>query len=148
MTKNYQSGKGNYKLLLDISENETPDFTEVRPTNLGFDSGEELDTWHDLLSEIANNVKTAIDPTWSITLKFDKDDPVCKFIIDKELKTGLDATAKAQLVNMLKGANGKQIDFTATFSNVNYELETPSVIEVNFDLKVFDNETFEEDDYE
>ena len=147
MAKDYQSGQANYKLFFDISETATPDYEEVRPMTVGFDVGEELDTWHDLLSNIANNVKTAINPTWSVSLKFDKNDPVCKFIISKELETGAGATAGTRIVNLLKGTTGKQIDFTATLSNISYDLETPTVVEVAFDLVVYDNDDFAETDY-
>jgi len=147
MAKSYESGYGNYKLFVDISATATPDYEEVTPMTVGFDSGEELDTWHDLLSNIANNVKTAIDPTWSVTLKFDKDDAVCKFIIAKELQTGSGAVAGCRVVNLLKGTTGKQIDFDAVFSNITYDLETPTVVEVSFDLKVSDGSDFNETDY-
>ena len=38
-------------------------------------------------------------------------------------------------------------DFTATLSSIAYEATAEEVLQVDFDLKVYDNSTFEETDY-
>lgn len=143
----YDSSAKKFKLLFDISDSETPQYEELTPLNLDYDQGETLDTWNDLCSQIANNVKTAIDPTWATGFKFAKSDPVAQFIIAKEYSVGVEATAKVRLVNLLKGINGKQIDFIATLSNISYSAITDEVLQIDFDIKVYDNSTFEESDY-
>jgi hypothetical protein len=142
-----ESSATKFKLFFDISATETPDYEELCPLNLDYDQGETLDTWNDLCSSIANNVKTAIDPTWSTGFKFDKADPVAQFIIAKEYAVGAAATAKVRIVNLLKGTNGKQVDFTATLSGISYSAVTEEVLQLDFDLKVYKNTTFVESNY-
>lgn len=142
-----ESSATKFKLLFDISATETPDYEELCPLNIDYEQGETLDTWNDLCSSIANNVKTAIDPTWSTGFKFDKADPVAQFLIAKEYSVGAAATAKVRLVNLLKGTNGKQLDFTATLSGISYSAVTEEVLQLDFDIKVYDNSTFVETDY-
>lgn len=128
-------------------ETATSTYSQVCPLSIGYDQGENLDTWNDLCSSISNNVKTSIDPTWSVSFKFNKDDTAAKFIIGKEYAVGDDATAKMRLVNLLKGTTGKQIDFTATLSNITYEITPDEVLQIDFDMKVYQGSTFEEKDY-
>lgn len=143
----YDSSAKKFKLLFDISETGESQFEELVPLNLDYDQGETLDTWNDLCSQIANNVKTAIDPTWSTGFKFKKSDPVAQFIISKEYSVGAEATAKCRIVNLLKGTNGKQIEFIATLSGIAYSAVTEEVLQIDFDIKVYDNSTFKETDY-
>jgi len=114
---------------------------------LSYDQGETLDTWQDLYNFLSNNVKTGLDPTWSVSVKLDKSSPVCQFILAKEYAVGAEATAKTRIINLLKGTKGKQIDFTATLSSITYEATAEEVLQVDFDLKVYDNSSFEETDY-
>ena len=65
----------------------------------------------------------------------------------KEYAVGAEATAKTRIINLLKGTKGKQIDFTATLSSITYEATAEEVLQVDFDLKVYDNSSFEETDY-
>lgn len=143
----YESSVGQFKLLFDISENETSQYEEVINLTLGYDQGETLDTWQDLYHFLSNNVKTGLDPTWSTSVKLDKTSAVCQFLLSKEYAVGAEATAKTRIVNLLKGTNGKQIDFTATLSNIAYEANSEEVLEVSFDLKVYNASTFAETDY-
>ena len=136
-----------FLLYFDISATETPDFEQLCPLNLDYDQGETLDTWNDLCSSLANNVKTAIDPTWSTSFKFNSSDPVAQFIIDKEYAVGAEATVSVRIVNLLKGASGKQLDFTATLSGISYSAVTEEVLQLDFDMKVYSNSTFAEPDY-
>lgn len=133
--------------MFDISENDTPQFEEVINLTLGYDQGETLDTWQDLYNFLSNNVKTGLDPTWSTSVKLDKTSAVCQFILGKEYAVGANATAKTRIVNLLKGTSGKQIDFTATLSNIAYEANAEEVLEISFDLKVYNASTFAESDY-
>lgn len=143
----YESNVKNFKLQFDISESETAQYEDVIALNIGFDQGEKLDTWQDLYSFLSNNVKTGLDPTWSTSVKLNKSSAVCQYILSKEYAIGAEATTKAKLINLLKGTNGKQIDFTATLSNISYEATAEEVLQIDFDLKVYDNSTFEETDY-
>jgi hypothetical protein len=143
----YESSSQQFKLLFNISATETPDYQELCPLNLDYDQGETLDSWNDLCSNLMNNVKVSLDPTWSTAFKFDKTDPVAQFIISKEFATGAGATADVRIVNLLKGTNGKQIDFTATLSNITYSALTEEVLNLSFDIKVYKNSTFVETDY-
>lgn len=143
----YDSSAKKFKLLFDISENETSQYEELKPLNLDYDQGETLDTWYDLCSQLANNVKTALDPTWASGFKFAKSDPVAQKIISMEHAVGAEATIKTRIVNLLKGENGKQIDFTATLSNISYSAVTEEVLQIDFDIKIYDNSTFAETDY-
>ena len=143
----YESSVGKFKVLFDISETEEEQFEELINLNLGYDQGETLDTWQDLYNFLANNVKTGLDPTWSTSVKMNKSSAVCQFILSKEFAVGAAATAKTRIVNLLKGATGKQIDFTATLSNISYEANGEEVLQIDFDLKVYDNSTFAESDY-
>lgn len=143
----YESSVEKFKLLFDISETEEPQFEEVINLSLGYDQGETLDTWQDLYNFLSNNVKTGLDPTWSTSVKLDKTSAVCQFILSKEYSVGAEATAKAKIVNLLKGTNGKQIDFIATLSNISYEANAEEVLEISFDLKVYNASTFKESDY-
>lgn len=131
----------------DISENDAPDFQDLISLTMSYDQGETLDTWQDLYNYLSNNVKTGLDPTWSVSVKLDKSSPVCQFILSKEFAVGAEATAKTRIVNLLKGTTGKQIDFTATLSSITYEASAEEVLQVDFDLKVYDNSTFKESDY-
>lgn len=64
-----------------------------------------------------------------------------------EHAVGAGATIKTRIINLLKGTSGKQIDFTATLSNINYSAVTEEVLQINFDIKIYDNSTFVESDY-
>lgn len=141
-----EDSAGNILLYVDISATDTPNYEQMCPMNMGFDDGENLETWNDLCSKFANNVVTSLDPTWSPTFKFDKNDPVAQFIIDKKFKTGLNRTAKVRIVNLLEGENGKQVDFRATFSGINYTNDN-TVWEISFDFKIYKNTTFVISDY-
>lgn len=143
----YESSVNKFKLLFDISENDSEQFEEVINLVLGYDQGETLDTWQDLYHFLSNNVKTGLDPTWNTSVKLDKTSAVCQFILSKEYAVGAEATAKARIVNLLKGDKGKQIDFTATLSNIAYEANSEEVLEISFDLKVYNASTFAESDY-
>lgn len=143
----YESSVKQFKVQFDLSENETPDWEDLIALTMSYDQGETLDTWQDLYNFLSNNVKTGLDPTWSVSVKLDKSSPVCQFILDKEFAVGAEATAKCKIINLLKGTSGKQIEFTATLSSIAYEATAEEVLQVDFDLKVYDNSTFEETDY-
>ena len=143
----YESSVKQFKVQFDLSENETPDWEDLIALTLSYDQGETLDTWQDLYNFLSNNVKTGLDPTWSVSVKLDKSSPVCQFILAKEFAVGAEATAKCKIINLLKGTSGKQIDFTATLSSITYEATAEEVLQVDFDLKVYDNSSFEETDY-
>ena len=143
----YESSVKQFKVQFDLSENETPDWEDLIASTMSYDQGETLDTWQDLYNFLSNNVKTGLDPTWSVSVKLDKSSPVCQFILDKEFAVGAEATAKCKIINLLKGTSGKQIEFTATLSSIAYEATAEEVLQVDFDLKVYDNSTFEETDY-
>ena len=143
----YESSVKQFKVQFDLSEDDTPDWEDLIALTMSYDQGETLDTWQDLYNFLSNNVKTGLDPTWSVSVKLDKSSPVCQFILDKEFAVGAEATAKCKIINLLKGTSGKQIDFTATLSSITYEATSEEVLQVDFDLKVYDNSTFEETDY-
>ena len=143
----YESSVKKFKVQFDLSENETPDWEDLIALTLSYDQGETLDTWQDLYNFLSNNVKTGLDPTWSVSVKLDKSSPVCQFILAKEYAVGAEATAKTRIINLLKGTKGKQIDFTATLSSITWEASGEEVLQVDFDLKVYDNSSFKETDY-
>lgn len=143
----YESSVKRFKVQFDLSENETPDWEDLIALTLSYDQGETLDTWQDLYNFLSNNVKTGLDPTWSVSVKLDKSSPVCQFILAKEYAVGAEATAKTRIINLLKGTKGKQIDFTATLSSITWEASGEEVLQVDFDLKVYDNSSFKETDY-
>lgn len=143
----YESSVKQFKVQFDLSENETPDWEDLIALTMSYDQGETLDTWQDLYNFLSNNVKTGLDPTWSVSVKLDKSSPVCQFILAKEFAVGAEATAKCKIINLLKGTSGKQIEFTATLSSITYEATAEEVLQVDFDLKVYDNSTFKETDY-
>ena len=143
----YESSVKQFIVQFDISEEEPADYQDLIALTLSYDQGETLDTWQDLYNFLSNNVKTGLDPTWSVSVKLDKSSPVCQFILAKEYAVGAEATAKCKIINLLKGTSGKQIDFTATLSSIAYEATAEEVLQVDFDLKVYDNSTFEETDY-
>ena len=134
----------NFEVLIDISSTSTHDYEKLCVLNVDYDQGETLDTWNDLCSSISNSVKTVLDPTWSMSFKFDKTSPVAQFIIGKEYAVGAEATAPIRIVNKLKN---KQIDFTGTLSGITYSATTDEVLQIDFDLKVYDNGTFAETTY-
>lgn len=143
----YESSVKQFKVQFDLSENDTPDWEDLIALTMSYDQGETLDTWQDLYNFLSNNVKTGLDPTWSVSVKLDKSSPVCQFILAKEYAVGAEATAKTRIINLLKGTKGKQIDFTATLSSITYEVTAEEVLQVDFDLKVYDNSSFKETDY-
>ena len=143
----YESSVKKFIVQFDLSETETPDWEDLITLTVGYDQGETLDTWQDLYNFLSNNVKTGLDPTWSVSVKLNKSDPVCQFILSKEFAVGAEATAKTKIINLLKGTNGMQIDFTATLSSITYEANAEEVLQIDFDLKVYDNSTFEETEY-
>ena len=101
----YDSSAKKFILSFDLAGAEGPaDYKELCPLNIDYDQGETLDTWNDLCSQIANNIKTAIDPTWSVSFKFAKTDPVAQKIISMEYAVGEEATIKTRLVNLLKNS--------------------------------------------
>ena len=135
---------GNFEVLIDISSTEVADYEKLCVLNVDYDQGETLDTWTDLCNSISNSVKTVIDPTWSMSFKFDKNSAVAQFIIGKEYSVGADATAKVRIINKLKN---KQVDFTATLSGITYSATSEEVLQIDFDLKVANNSTFVESAY-
>ena len=139
-----ETNVNNFEVLIDISSTATPDYEKLCVLNVDYDQGETLDTWNDLCSAISNSVKTVLDPTWSMSFKFDKTSAVAQFIIGKEFAVGAEATAKIRIVNKLKS---KQIDFTGTLSGITYSVTTDEVLQIDFDLKVYDNGTFAETTY-
>ena len=143
----YESSVKQFKVQFDISEEESADYQDLIALTLSYDQGETLDTWQDLYNFLSNNVKTGLDPTWSVSVKLDKSSPVCQFILAKEYAVGAEATAKTRIINLLTGTKGKQIDFTATLSSITYEATAEEVLQVDFDLKVYDNSSFKETDY-
>ncbi len=143
----YDSSVKQFKVQFDISDSDQAQFEDVITLSVGYDQGETLDTWQDLYNFLSNNVKTGLDPTWSLSVKLDKSSAVCQFILGKEFAVGAEATAKTKLINLLKGTKGKEINFTATLSNISYEATAEEVLQVDFDLKVYDNSTFTEKDY-
>ena len=143
----YESSVKQFKVQFDISEEGEPDYQDLIALTLSYDQGETLDTWQDLYNFLSNNVKTGLDPTWSVSVKLDKSSPVCQFILAKEFAVGAEATAKCKIINLLKGTSGKQIEFTATLSSITYEATAEEVLQVDFDLKVYDNSSFKETDY-
>ena len=143
----YESSVKRFKVQFDLSEDDTPDWQDLIALTLSYDQGETLDTWQDLYNFLSNNVKTGLDPTWSVSVKLDKSSPVCQFILAKEYAVGAEATAKTRIINLLKGTKGKQIDFTATLSSITWEASGEEVLQVDFDLKVYDNSSFKETDY-
>jgi len=136
-----------FLLYFDISATATPDYEQLRPLNIDYDQNETLDSWNDLCSSLMNNVKTSLNPTWSTSFKFKTTDPVAQFILGKEFSVGEEATCAVKLVNLLKGTTGKQIDFTATLSGISYRAVTEEVLQIDFDIKVYDNSTFVETTY-
>lgn len=143
----YESSVKQFIVQFDISEEEPTDYQDLIALTLSYDQGETLDTWQDLYNFLSNNVKTGLDPTWSVSVKLDKSSPVCQFILAKEYAVGAEATAKTRIINLLKGTSGKQIDFISTLSSIAYEATAEEVLQVDFDLKVYDNSSFEETDY-
>lgn len=139
-----ETNVNNFEVLIDISSTGTSDYEKLCVLNVDYDQGETLDTWNDLCSAISNSVKTVLDPTWSMSFKFDKTSPVAQFIIGKEYAVGAEATAPIRIVNKLKN---KQIEFTATLSGITYSATTDEVLQIDFDLKVYDNGTFAETTY-
>lgn len=139
-----ETNVNNFEVLIDISSTATTDYEKLCVLNVDYDQGETLDTWNDLCSAISNSVKTVLDPTWSMSFKFDKTSPVAQFIIGKEYAVGAEATAPIRIVNKLKN---KQIDFTGTLSGITYSATTDEVLQIDFDLKVYDNGTFAETTY-
>lgn len=139
-----ETNVNNFEVLIDISSTSTPDYEKLCVLNVDYDQGETLDTWNDLCSAISNSVKTVLDPTWSMSFKFDKTSAVAQFIIGKEYAVGAEATAPIRIVNKLKN---KQIDFTGTLSGITYSVTTDEVLQIDFDLKVYDNGTFAETTY-
>ena len=139
-----ETNVNNFEVLIDISSTSTPDYEKLCVLNVDYDQGETLDTWNDLCNAISNSVKTVLDPTWSMSFKFDKTSPVAQFIIGKEYAVGAEATAPIRIVNKLKN---KQIDFTGTLSGITYSATTDEVLQIDFDLKVYDNGTFAETTY-
>ena len=139
-----ETNVNNFEVLIDISSTSTPDYEKLCVLNVDYDQGETLDTWNDLCNAISNSVKTVLDPTWSMSFKFDKTSPVAQFIIGKEYAVGAEATAPVRIVNKLKN---KQIDFIATLSGITYSATSEEVLQIDFDLKVYDNGTFAETAY-
>ena len=139
-----ETNVNNFEVLIDISSTSTPDYEKLCVLNVDYDQGETLDTWNDLCNAISNSVKTVLDPTWSMSFKFDKTSPVAQFIIGKEYAVGAEATAPVRIVNKLKN---KQIDFIATLSGITYSATSEEVLQIDFDLKVYDNGTFAETTY-
>lgn len=134
----------NFEVYIDISSTETPDYEELCVLNIDYDQGETLDTWNDLCNALSNSVKTVLDPTWSMSFKFNATDAVAQFIIGKEYAVGTEATAPIRIINKLKN---KQIDFTGTLSGITYSVMPDEVLQVDFDLKVYSNSTFAETTY-
>jgi len=142
-----KSSQDQFLLYIDTSATTTPSYKQICPLNFDYDSGETLDTWNNLCSEFTNSVRVALDPTWSMSFKFASDDPAGVFILSKEYSTGTSASCKFRFVNLLKGSQGKQIDFTGTLSNISYSAVTEEVLQIDFDVKIYDNSTFVEADY-
>lgn len=143
----YESSVKKFIVQFNISETATADWQDLITLTVGYDQGETLDTWQDLYNVLSNNVKTGLDPTWSVSVKLDPSSPVCQFLLAKEFAVGAEATAPTRIVNLLKGDTGKQIEFTSTLSSITYEASAEEVLQVDFDLKVYDNSSFEETDY-
>lgn len=142
-----ESSAENFLLQFDISTNGTPSYSSVDPINLDFDQGESLDSWFSLASKYMNNEKCGLDPTWSTSIKLDKSDAVCQFILGKEFATGSDARFGIKIINLLKGTSGKEIGFTGIISGISYSAVTEEILQVDFDIKIATASTFTEADY-
>ncbi len=128
---------------LDVSATATPDYKELCHTNVDESMNEEEDSWFDSCSKFMNNVVTGLDPTWSVTHKFDKSDPVAQMIMSKKYKTGADRTSKARIINLLDNV---QVDFITTLTGINYTFDN-AVVELAFDMKIYKGSTFVESVY-
>lgn len=140
----YESNVGKFILDLDISATETPNYQTLNIMGITHDLGEISDTWNDLTNAISNTVKLAIDPTYSVTAKVNVTDSVAQFILSKEHAVGENAVCGARITNLIKG---KVLDFDATISNIAYDPTADGVLELSFDLKVYDASTFIETNY-
>ena len=130
----YKSGKG-YKVEIEVSAGS---YAEIKAISAGFSQSETVDTFYTLASDIANNVKTALDPTYSITAKLDTSDTAAQYLLGLEFKTGADAVTGIKITNPNEGTTGYLIEFEGLISNIEYENITEDVVEVSFDLKVAD----------
>ena len=134
-----ESSAKQFELYFDISTTSTPDFKQLCALTVDFDQGETLDTFYTLCSELANNVKVAIDPTWSTSFKFEKSDPLAQFLLSKQYEVGAGSTVGVRIINKFID---EQLDFVCTISGVSYTVETPTVFEISFDIKIYDASTF------
>ena len=99
----YESSVDKFKIQFDISEDGEPDYQDYIVVTMSYDQGETLDTWQDLYNKFSNNVKTGLDPTWSLSAKLDKSSPVCQFVLSKEHAVGAEATAKTRIIHHRTG---------------------------------------------
>ena len=134
---------GNIIVEFDVSATETPDFKELCVLSLGYDNGTNMDTWNDLCNAHSNSVVTSLDETWDYTHKFNKTDAVALFLKAKKYAVGSDREVDVKITDKLEE---KVIEFTACLGNINYTFESDSVLEIEYELKIADNSTFEESD--
>lgn len=135
---------GNITVEIDLSATDTPDYNELCVLNTGYENSVNMDTWNDLCNAHSNSVATSLDESWPFTFKFSTTDPVGLFIKGMKYNVGAERTAKIRITDKLEN---KVVTFTATFGDVNYSFESDSVLEIDCNLKIYDNSTFAETAY-
>ena len=111
----------------------TPDFQNLCPTSVTPNQNEEIDTWYDLCSEYANNEKTAMDPSWDITFKSDSTNTAKAAVISDRYLVGTNYPFRVTDID-----TGEVIEFNGVITAFTETVETPTVIEYSFTLKVYD----------
>ena len=119
-------------------------FEEILATSVETSDNLTMETWHDLRSKFANNQATALDPTWNITMKLDSSTNLAQFIMGKKYSVGTLRTTSMKMINLLED---KQLTFTGVFGDIDYTMETPTVVEISFDIKIATNTTVVESTY-
>lgn len=133
----FKNGSG-YKFEVDVDQllvtpTNTADFEEIHPTSVSKALNEVVDTFFRLSDEgYAQNVLTALDPQYDLTVKGDSTDDALNAILDVEF----DIPARNRnVIKITDNFSGKSIEVGATITAISDSREIESVIEFSFSFK-------------
>lgn len=127
----YLTGEG-YQLGIDIADSTT--YVTVDAISVDESFNETIDTFYKLGDGgFATSVVTAIDPEFSIVLKFESTDTLSSGILEKRFKVGDDRNVGLEIVD---NATGNTITGSAVLTSISDPRVVESVIEISVSLKL------------
>ena len=127
----FLTGAG-YQLKIDIADSTT--YVAVDAINVDNSFNETVDTFYKLSDGgFATSVVTAIDPEFSVVLKFDSTDTLMTGILAKRYKVGADRNVGIEIID---DASGNTITGSAVLTSISDPRTVEAVIEISVSMKL------------